>query len=85
MKAGPVYQIEIFGLDSKEKLHEYKSYDIPLENLPLTFIRQNGSVEKVTGNIKKVKIAEQLKSNDNPVPVDVFIEIVNKSSAAKSE
>ena len=85
MKADPIYQIGIFGLNSKEKLHEYKSYDLPAENLDLTFVRENGSVEKVTGNVKKVKIKGTTKTADVLITVEVFIEVARRSPALKSK
>lgn len=85
MKADPIYQIGIFGLNSKEKLHEYKSYDLPVENLDLTFVRQNGSIEKVTGHVKKVKIKDTSKTNDVFIPVEVFIEIARRSPVLESK
>lgn len=85
MKADPIYQIGIFGLNSKEKLHEYKSYDLPAENLDLTFVRENGSIEKVTGHVKKVKIKGTPKTTDVLIPVEVFIEVARRSPALKSK
>ena len=85
MKADPIYQIGIFGLNSKEKLHEYKSYDLPAENLDLTFVRENGSIEKVTGNVKKVKIKGTPKTSDVLIPVEVFIEVERRSPALESK
>ena len=85
MKADPIYQIGIFGLNSKEKLHEYKSYDLPVENLALTFVRRNGSIEKVTGNVKKVMIKNTSQKNDVLIPVEVFIEIERRSPALESK
>ena len=85
MKADPIYHIGIFGLNTKEKLHEYKSYDLPAENLDLTFVRKNGSIEKVTGHVKKVKIKGTPKTTDVLIPVEVFIEIARRSPALVSK
>jgi hypothetical protein len=78
MKTDPIYQIGIFGLNPKKKLHEYKSYDLPVENLGLTFVRENGSIEKVTGNVKKVEVTDVSK-NGTLIPVKVFIEVAHLS------
>ncbi len=79
MKTDPIYQIGIFGLNPKKKLHEYKSYDLPIENLDLTFVRQNGSIEKVTGSVKKVEVTHSSQQNGSPIPVNVFIEVAHLS------
>ena len=79
MKTEPIYQIGIFGLNPKKKLHEYKSYDLPSENLGLTFVRRNGSVQQVTGNVKKVEVTHPSQQNGSPIPVNVFIEVAHLS------
>lgn len=84
MKADPIYQIGIFGLNNEEKLHEYKSYDLPVENLGLTFIHKNGSSEKVTGDVRKVEVTNASNENDTPIPVKIFIDIESRSPALLS-
>ncbi len=83
MNSDPIYQIGIFGLDTAEKLHEYKSYNLPVEDTELTFTRVNGSVEKVTGSIKKITYTKDDQPNDNVVPVNIYIQIEHQAKMPK--